>query len=70
MAPYEALYKRNCTSPLYWDEVGEGKVIGPKVMQDLKDQVLLIRERMKAAQSWQKSYANNRMRNMDFEVGD
>lgn len=23
MAPYEALYRRECTSPVHWDEVGE-----------------------------------------------
>ena len=29
MPPYEALYGRKCRSPIYWDEVGERKVIDP-----------------------------------------
>jgi hypothetical protein len=32
--------------------------------------VLVIRERMSAAQSWQKSYADNWRRPLEFEVGD
>lgn len=27
MAPYEALYGRRCRAPLYWDEVGERRVL-------------------------------------------
>ena len=26
MTPYEALYGRNCRTPIYWDEVGERKL--------------------------------------------
>ena len=29
MAPFEALYGRKCRSPVYWDEVGERKLLGP-----------------------------------------
>ncbi|XP_040990477.1 uncharacterized protein LOC121237694 [Juglans microcarpa x Juglans regia] len=36
----------------------------------MKDQILLIREMMKAAQDRQKSYAERRRRNLEFEVGD
>jgi hypothetical protein len=28
MAPYEALYGRKCRSPLYWDELGERRILG------------------------------------------
>ena len=33
MAPYEALYGRRCRSPLYWDEVGERRVLGPDAVE-------------------------------------
>lgn len=39
MVPYEALYGMKCRSPLFWDEVGEGKLIGPELVQEMKDQV-------------------------------
>jgi hypothetical protein len=51
MAPYEALYGRKCRSPLYWDEVGERQLVGPKFIQDTKDTTTLIRKRMLTAQS-------------------
>lgn len=70
MAPYEALYGRKCRSPLYWDEVGETQFYGPEILQQTKDQVEVIRERIKIAQSRQKSYADTRRRELEFEEGD
>ena len=70
MAPYEALYGRKCRSPLCWDEVGESKVIGPEIIQEMKDQVQFIRTKMAEAQSRQKSYADTRRRDLSFEEGD
>ncbi|KAL8109863.1 hypothetical protein AgCh_025817 [Apium graveolens] len=32
MPPHEALYGRRCHSPLYWDEVGERKLLGPDLV--------------------------------------
>ena len=70
MAPYEALYGRKCRSPIGWFDVGETELIGPDVVQQTVDKVKLIREWLLTAQSWQKSYADNRCRQLEFEVGD
>ncbi|GER51815.1 polyprotein [Striga asiatica] len=43
MAPYEALYGRKCRSPLYWDDVGERRVLGPKLIEETVKQVLPMR---------------------------
>ncbi|GJZ00964.1 putative reverse transcriptase domain-containing protein [Tanacetum coccineum] len=59
-APFEALYRRKCVSPVLWAEVRENRLIGPKMVQETTDKVLLIRERLKAARDRQKSYADNR----------
>ncbi|KAL8123037.1 hypothetical protein AgCh_011131 [Apium graveolens] len=32
MPPHEAQYGRRCHSPLYWDEVGERKLLGPDLV--------------------------------------
>jgi hypothetical protein len=40
------------------------------LIQDTRDKVLVIRERMSVAQSWQKSYADNWKRPLEFEVRD
>ena len=50
MAPFEALYGRKCRTPLYWDEVGERKLLGPKIVQVMTNNVKVIRDRLKIAQ--------------------
>jgi hypothetical protein len=59
MPPYEVLYGCKCQLPLYWDNVGERQTLGPELIQDTRDKVLVIKGRMSAAQSRQKSYVNN-----------
>ncbi|XP_073153229.1 uncharacterized protein [Henckelia pumila] len=70
MAPYEALYGRKCRSPLYWDEVGEKAVIGPEIIQETVGKVAIIKEKLKAAQDRQKSWADLKRRPLEFEVGE
>nr|GEY24904.1 reverse transcriptase domain-containing protein [Tanacetum cinerariifolium] len=33
-APYEALYRRKCRSPVCWAEVGEAQLTGPEMIED------------------------------------
>ncbi|KAJ0969832.1 hypothetical protein J5N97_022709 [Dioscorea zingiberensis] len=70
MAPYEALYGRRYRSPICWDEVGEHKLLGPELVQITTEKIRLIKERLLAAQSRQKSYTDNKRRKLDFQVGD
>ena len=32
MAPFEALYGQKCRTPVWWDEVGDRRLIGPKLV--------------------------------------
>ena len=43
-APYEALYGRKCRSPIFWDEVGEQKILGPEIIQRTCEKVNMIRD--------------------------
>nr|GEZ34659.1 putative reverse transcriptase domain-containing protein [Tanacetum cinerariifolium] len=52
------------------DEVRENRFIGPEMMQKTTDKVMLIKKRLKAARDRQKSYADNRRKPLEFEVGD
>ena len=70
MAPFEALYERKCRTTLYWNQTGESQVFGPEILHDAEKQVQIIRENLKSAQSRQKSYADNRRRELMSEVGD
>ncbi|KAD4982217.1 hypothetical protein E3N88_18888 [Mikania micrantha] len=69
-APFEALYGRKCRSPICWSEIGENQIIGPEFIQETTDKIALIQERIKAARDRQKSYADNRRRPLEFQVGD
>ncbi|KAH9744611.1 Endonuclease [Citrus sinensis] len=57
-------------SPICWDEVGERKLLGPELVQITVDKIKLIREHLQTAQSRQKSYADRRRRELEFEKGD
>jgi len=70
MAPFEALYGRRCRTPLMWDEVGDHKLFGPDLIRDSEEKVKLIRDRLKIAQSRQKSYADTKRKEVTYEVGD
>ncbi|GKB41417.1 putative reverse transcriptase domain-containing protein [Tanacetum coccineum] len=67
-APYEALYGRKCRSPVCWAEVGEAQLTGPELIQETTEKIVLIKQRMQAAQDRQKSYADQKRKPMEFEV--
>ncbi|GJU49212.1 putative reverse transcriptase domain-containing protein [Tanacetum coccineum] len=69
-APFEALYGRKCRSPVLWAEVGESSLIGPGLVQETTDKVVLIKEKFKAARDHQKSYADNSRKPLEFEIGN
>ena len=50
--------------------MGERKLIGLEIVQDTTEKVNMIRERLKIANDGQKSYADNRRRDLKFEMGD
>ncbi|KAL4036953.1 hypothetical protein IC575_000531 [Cucumis melo] len=70
MPPFEALYGKCCRSPVCWGEVGEQRLMGPELVQSTNEAIQKIRSRMHTAQSRQKSYADVRRKDLEFEVGD
>ncbi|GJW79760.1 putative reverse transcriptase domain-containing protein [Tanacetum coccineum] len=69
-APYEALYGRKCRSPVCWSEVGDSQLTGPELIRDTTEKIVQIKNRLLAARSRQKSYADKRLKPLEFEVGD
>ncbi|GJT28829.1 hypothetical protein Tco_0909104 [Tanacetum coccineum] len=57
-------------SPVLWAKIGESSLIGPELVQETTDKVVLIKENLKEARDRQKSYANNGRKPLEFEVGD
>jgi hypothetical protein len=70
MSPFEDLYGRKCKTPLYWDQTRERQFFGPELIQEAEEQVYIIRENLRVAQTRQKSYADNRRRPLEFEERD
>jgi hypothetical protein len=70
MAPFDALYRRRCRTPLNWPEAGERALFGPDLVKDAEEKVQMIRENLKLAQMRQKSCHNKGTAPRQFEVGD
>ncbi|GKF90712.1 putative reverse transcriptase domain-containing protein, partial [Tanacetum coccineum] len=69
-ALFEALYSRKCRSPIMWAGVGEGQLIGPKLVQETTEKISQIKDRLKVARDRQKHYADKRRKPLEFSVGD
>ncbi|WVZ63285.1 hypothetical protein U9M48_012927 [Paspalum notatum var. saurae] len=61
MSPFQALYGRQCRTPLMWEEAGERQFFGPAMFEEAAENV---------AKSRQKSYADKRRRELAFEAGE
>jgi hypothetical protein len=70
MAPFEALYGRRCRTPLSWSQTGERKIFGPDLVTEAEEKVKTIQNNLKVAQSRQKSYADIRRRQLQFQIGE
>lgn len=70
MAPYEALYSHKCQSSIGWFELGEEQLLGPDLVQQALEKVILILEWLWTAQSRQKSYADKKVCDMEFMKGE
>ncbi|XP_021718620.1 uncharacterized protein LOC110686338 [Chenopodium quinoa] len=64
MAPFEALYGRKCHSPICWNEISETIILGPQMIEDTIKKV----KEIQAAQDRQKSYADLKCREEEFEL--
>ncbi|GKC19430.1 putative reverse transcriptase domain-containing protein, partial [Tanacetum coccineum] len=51
-------------------EVGESQLIGPEIVQETTEKIIQIKERLKTARSRQKSYADKRLKPLEFQVRD
>ncbi|KAL6129149.1 hypothetical protein ACLB2K_072502 [Fragaria x ananassa] len=59
-----------CHTLLCWNEVGERELCGPEIIHDKNEKIKVVRDRLKAAQSRQKSYADVCRKDLEFQVGD
>jgi hypothetical protein len=50
MSPFEALYGRNCNTPVSWDNLVDRTVVGLELLKEMEDQMLKIKKNLKATQ--------------------
>ncbi|GJR93201.1 putative reverse transcriptase domain-containing protein [Tanacetum coccineum] len=53
-----------------YNNIGEAQLTGPELIQETTEKIVLIKQRIQAAQDRQKSYADLKRKPMEFEVGD
>jgi hypothetical protein len=70
MASFEALYGRQCRTPLNWSEPRERWFFKSDLVKETKEKVQRIRHNLREAQARQKSYVDKRRRPLVFQVGD
>ena len=70
VAPYEALYGERCRTLVCWTELNEYKMICLDIVKDTEEKVQVIRQRLKEASDRQKSYADLKRRDIEYDVGD
>ncbi|XP_070048895.1 uncharacterized protein [Nicotiana tomentosiformis] len=70
IAPYEALYGRWCRSLVGWFVLGEARLLGTDLVQDALEKVEVIRDRLRTIQSRHKSYADRKVCDVAFMVGE
>ncbi|WVZ89241.1 LOW QUALITY PROTEIN: hypothetical protein U9M48_035667 [Paspalum notatum var. saurae] len=69
-SPFETLYGKRCRTPLFWNQTCEKLVFGPDIVQDAEQQLRIVQENLRVAQSRQRSYADGRRRDLSFKVDD
>jgi hypothetical protein len=53
MSPFQALYGRSCRTSLNWDQPREKQVFGLDILLEIKENIKMVRENLKIAQSRQ-----------------
>nr|GEW98582.1 hypothetical protein [Tanacetum cinerariifolium] len=69
-APFEALYRRKCRSPVSWAEVGDAQLTDPEIIHENTKKIIQIKSRIQATHGRQKSYADLKRKLMEFQVSD
>jgi hypothetical protein len=68
MTPFEALYGRNCNTPVSWDNPTDRAVVGENILQELEEKMVKIRNNLKVSQVMKKSYDDKGRIHGEFKV--
>ena len=70
MSPFEVLYGWNCRTLVTWDNPLDRLMLGPDLLLDVEQLVTKVQGNLKEAQDRQKSYADKKRKDKDYQVGE
>ena len=70
MSLFEVLYGWKCRTPFTWDSLVDRLMLGPDLLLDLEQLVTKVQGNLKEAQDLQKSYADKKIKDKDYQVGE
>jgi hypothetical protein len=70
LSPFEILYDIKSTNPISWDNPIERLMVGSEMLQEMENMVRKVQQNLKEAQDRHKSYADQKRRHLEFQVGD
>nr|GEV44688.1 hypothetical protein [Tanacetum cinerariifolium] len=69
-APFEALYRRKCRSPICWAKVGDSQLTSPEIIHETTKKILQIKSRIQAAQQLSKVHSTFYVSNLKKFLAD
>ena len=70
MSPFEVLYGQKCRTLVTWDSLVDWLILGPDLLLDLEQLVTKVLGNLKKAQDHQKSYADKKRKDKDYQEGE
>ena len=70
ISPFEVLYGKKCRKPITWDSPVDWLMLGPNLLMDLEQLVTKVQVNLKEAQDHQKSNADWKRKDKDFQIDD
>jgi hypothetical protein len=66
MSLFKYLYDRKCNTPVSWDNPVDRVVIGPKMLKDMEEQMIKIKQNLKTMWDRQNIYADKGRKFKEF----
>ena len=70
MTLFEALYGCKCRTLVSWNRLEDIIIVGPKMLNEMEEQIIQIHQRLKEANDKQQSYADAKRTPREFSVGE
>jgi hypothetical protein len=70
MILFEALYGIKCNTPENWDNPMDREMVGPKLLREMDEKMVRIKQNLKVPWDIKKSYVDKGRTHRDFKLGD